>query len=200
MQTVIALLWLLGVLSCIGAFAGGVCLLVAGLTSRSGHDPHCPKCDYNLTGVAASVCPECGTAYLPVAAICGERRRRPTLLVAGTILCLLALVSGEAIRVAILNGRASRTPSTPSGSILYVKGLIHDLKDTFTRGQTLIVDPDGKHVDDRRMGMLGHFLVSRLPMQVERGVTNPTIRAEALRILSSVRGLLEAQVLPAWSK
>jgi hypothetical protein len=43
-------------------FAGA--LVVRGLFGkRIGEDPHCRRCNYNLTGLAAERCPECGTAF-----------------------------------------------------------------------------------------------------------------------------------------
>ena len=31
------------------------------LTRQADGMPHCPKCDYNLTGNVSGICPECGT-------------------------------------------------------------------------------------------------------------------------------------------
>ncbi len=72
--------------------AGGIWLLQRGyLPRRAGQTPHCPACNYILTGIQADRCPECGRALWLGNIVHGERRRKPGLAVAGIALIVLAL-------------------------------------------------------------------------------------------------------------
>jgi hypothetical protein len=70
----------------------GLALLVRGLIGkRIGSDPHCRKCKYNLTGLEADKCPECGIPATGRNIRRGLRRRRRVPLVVGSLLLLISL-------------------------------------------------------------------------------------------------------------
>jgi hypothetical protein len=73
------------------ALAAGVALLILGRGRRVGTEPHCRKCGYNLTGLTAERCPECGRAATGQNVVIGTRRRRWRLLAPGLVLLLLGL-------------------------------------------------------------------------------------------------------------
>jgi hypothetical protein len=56
---------------------------------RRGTMPHCPRCDYNLTGLTSERCPECGTTITPANLVYGEKVRQLWLKLAA-----LAVVVG----------------------------------------------------------------------------------------------------------
>jgi hypothetical protein len=69
----------------------GLLLLVRGLLGRRvGNEPRCRRCAYNLTGLEAENCPECGAAAAGRNVVTGRRRRRRPSLVVGTLLLLLS--------------------------------------------------------------------------------------------------------------
>ena len=77
----------------------GLVLLKTGLwPRRRGETPHCPACNYNLTGLTSEQCPECGTAVTASAIVFGERHRRPLRIMAGMTLLLIA--AGLTVRLA----------------------------------------------------------------------------------------------------
>ena len=77
--------WLAGIL-----LVAGLLLLKTGLwPRRRGETPHCPVCDYNLTGLTGERCPECGTAVAPSDFVFGERHRRPVRAIIGILLLLM---------------------------------------------------------------------------------------------------------------
>lgn len=70
----------------------GLLLLQAGWwPDRSGATPHCRRCDYNLTGIYNSICPECGTVLAGGNRELGDRHRRPYLGVLGLLLLVVGL-------------------------------------------------------------------------------------------------------------
>jgi hypothetical protein len=74
-----------------GVVLASLVLLVTGMwPRRRGEEPHCRKCDYNLTGLPSDRCPECGGMVTAKSPVHGERRRRPGLMVAGLALLLAA--------------------------------------------------------------------------------------------------------------
>jgi hypothetical protein len=84
----------------------GLMMLIGGLrVRRRGDTPHCRKCDYPLTGLAApEQCPECGAPLASSMAVArGDRYRRSrlawaglaVLLIAGTPLSLLVSTSAR---------------------------------------------------------------------------------------------------------
>jgi hypothetical protein len=58
---------------------------------RRGTTPHCRGCDYDLTGIDAARCPECGRELTQDSVVRGERHRRPRLTIVGIFLLLLGL-------------------------------------------------------------------------------------------------------------
>jgi hypothetical protein len=69
---------------------GGAALLVWGLRGRRvGQEPHCRKCGYDLTGLTADRCPECGRIAQGRNVVTGVRRRRRGAIVAGAVLLLV---------------------------------------------------------------------------------------------------------------
>lgn len=70
----------------------GIVLLKRGRSRRRGTDPHCVKCDYNLTGLQSGVCPECGTPLTERTVAIGERRGGP-LRAAGALLLVVGIIS-----------------------------------------------------------------------------------------------------------
>jgi hypothetical protein len=74
-----------------GVLLASLVLLVAGMwPRRRGEEPHCRKCDYNLTGLPSDRCPECGGTITAKSTVHGERRRRPGLMLVGVALLLAA--------------------------------------------------------------------------------------------------------------
>ena len=85
--------------------SGGLLLLIVGLWGkRVGTEPRCRKCRYNLTGLTANRCPECGTEIDAEAVRYGLRRRRWPALVFGSGLLLLSAAGVGAL----LYGRAQK--------------------------------------------------------------------------------------------
>lgn len=57
---------------------------------RTGNEPRCARCDYNLTGLPqdSKRCPECGRPFSEGQTVRGARRRRPLHITAGAVLML----------------------------------------------------------------------------------------------------------------
>jgi hypothetical protein len=73
-------------------FAGGIWLLKRGnWPKRVGQTPHCPGCNYILTGIQADRCPECGGPLRSTNIIYGERRRRPAVAGGAVLLLLISI-------------------------------------------------------------------------------------------------------------
>jgi hypothetical protein len=78
----------------------GLTLLVTGLLllrlglwpKRHGDTPFCAACGYNLTALISDRCPECGTITTPATTVHGERRRRPVVIILGTVFALFGAV------------------------------------------------------------------------------------------------------------
>ena len=87
-EAFVLLIPLIGVLfTAIGAF-----LLKRGRwPRRSGQTPHCPRCDYILSGDQQR-CPECGTVLHPDTVVRGERHLRKKLMWTGTALGFVGVV------------------------------------------------------------------------------------------------------------
>lgn len=76
----------------IGLFAmiGAVALWRGLYPKRIGSQPFCPQCEYELTGIVISTCPECGCDLQASGVVHGRRQRRPWLTVGGLVILLLA--------------------------------------------------------------------------------------------------------------
>ena len=88
----------------LGLGAVGLWLLRRGWwPKRQGQTPHCPRCDYILSGNTTGRCPECGGEFTPESIIYGERRRNGTRAAIGLVFLLpavglLILVSAIGLR------------------------------------------------------------------------------------------------------
>ncbi len=71
--------------------AAGVFIVAVGLRHRRrGTEPRCRKCEYELTGLSAARCPECGSDIsTPIGVVKGHRVRRRRLLILGIALLVL---------------------------------------------------------------------------------------------------------------
>src|SRR5689334_17406303 len=84
---------LLGILLLIVILCCGLFLLKTGLhPRRTGTIPHCPQCDYNLTGLSIERCPECGQLLTPDAIVFGTAHRSWRRIAAG-VFCLALLIA-----------------------------------------------------------------------------------------------------------
>lgn len=86
---------------------GLLTLLWAVFSRRVGSDPHCRRCEFNLSGTvgtpAGSTCPECGSQLdAPRALRTGRRPRRTVKLVVG-IACLLLGLGGGGVAATRVN-------------------------------------------------------------------------------------------------
>jgi hypothetical protein len=86
----------------------GLVLIKAGLRGkRVGSTPHCPQCDYDLTGLPGAHCPECGTDVLKKGPVFGERQRRWGFIGTGAIslvtASLLLIPTYQSLRLAFRN-------------------------------------------------------------------------------------------------
>lgn len=84
---------------------------------RANGEPHCRKCDYQLTGATASNCPECGLELTPKNIIAGSSRRvwpRP-LVVFG-----VAVVAGTALQVYFESVSEWLSPRLPAWHIAWL--------------------------------------------------------------------------------
>ena len=75
----------------IGILAMGLRLVRSGRQRRIGHDPRCPRCDYNLTASRLQQCPECGLDLVNVPLPRGRRARSPVTTIGGAGLLLSGL-------------------------------------------------------------------------------------------------------------
>ena len=70
----------------------GCFLFVYGLRGRwVGDEPHCRKCNYNLTGLPSQQCLECGTDVSGKNVVIGRRHRRWRALVPAPLLLLVSI-------------------------------------------------------------------------------------------------------------
>lgn len=83
----------------------GVALLYLGARGRRvGAEPRCRKCDYNLTGLAGQVCPECSTPLAPRSVIHGTRRPRWGVTALGGLFAVAAITTGFTVAYDQLQG------------------------------------------------------------------------------------------------
>ena len=73
------------------AVGGWVFLRIGRRGKRVGSEPHCPKCDYNLTGAPLPRCPECGFDFSESGPTIGRFKRRPVFLLIGVVGLMLAV-------------------------------------------------------------------------------------------------------------
>lgn len=64
---------------------GGAMFLRGWVGRRLNDAPHCRRCAYNLTGLAAARCPECGADLVDAPPLKGARVRRPLLMWVGVL-------------------------------------------------------------------------------------------------------------------
>lgn len=82
---------MLGLLTSLILLTLGCAVLVVAVRGvRRGTTPHCPECDYNLTGLTAGRCPECGLALDGTSPRFGEKRYRTHLACIGIVIVLMA--------------------------------------------------------------------------------------------------------------
>ena len=60
--------------------------------ARRGETPHCRRCDYNLTGIDSTNCPECGAELSPQGIVRGDAMRSAPKAWAGAAMILLAIL------------------------------------------------------------------------------------------------------------
>jgi hypothetical protein len=98
MMNSVPLYWLIALLL---AASAGLFLLISGIRARrTGTTPHCRRCTYILTGLAAARCPECGADVSdPTAIVVGTRVIRRGRL--GVAVALLGLVVCGVVTLAI---------------------------------------------------------------------------------------------------
>lgn len=82
------------VLGAVAIWAGG--MLALGIRGRRvGDDPHCRKCNYNLTGLTSERCPECAALVAGKSTVRGMRVRRRGMIVGGAAMLLITgIVTG----------------------------------------------------------------------------------------------------------
>jgi hypothetical protein len=99
----------------------GVLLLKRGRwPKRAGTAPHCPRCDYNLSGLEGKQCPECGLVLAGRKIVQGDRHRRPGLAWSGLTLILLGILMGVWLQM---------TSGKTLLEYLPTRLLIHNLRD-----------------------------------------------------------------------
>lgn len=184
-------------LVCLGVFGVGILLLVLGLRPRRrGTEPHCAACDYNLTGVASDVCPECGTERSPANVVHGERYRRPQLAVVGALLATIGLASSVPVLLTLMR---TPTPKSLARSRLIpdMKARITDLRGTFTAGQAECKYNDGSGRWDSRVPVLADYIQRVMPGIMTRRITDAATRTAVLAELAAASQLLQTKILPA---
>jgi hypothetical protein len=221
----IAIPWLLVwvLLSASLAF-GGLAVLLKGLYPKPiGMAPHCPKCGYNLTGVASEICPECGAARRETlcsrckrefgdsavevcphcggprvmdTAVCGEYRRSRRQIVAAAILILLGITSAGGVYRAM--PRARPAPASVSNYIRNAKMMLSDLRRTCAAGQARLPHAGGER--DNRMGIVAWIIQEKLPYIMPRRISNTAVLQAATTQLSAAIQLIETRLIPAYNQ
>lgn len=114
------MLWGLAALTILLAL-GAIALALRG--RRVGDAPHCRACDFELTGLDADRCPECGHDLTHKSTIArGSRRRRPVALTLGLA---LLIVGAGIVAFALSAGNASWNAYKPTTLLLYESRLLH---------------------------------------------------------------------------
>lgn len=194
----ISLLW---AVACLGTFAAGTVLLVRGLRYRyRGDEPHCANCNYNLTGVAVEVCPECGTQRTAETTIRGEPYRQWRLAMLGIVLMLGA---GVPIPFMLKSQPTTRRPASATVYIKEAKTLIADLKIDFRAGVAYRdwPPPDvhgGTGRPDSRVSMLDLLIHKKIPLSIQKCVSDQRLQNAAMTECVAANQLMMLQVWPAW--
>lgn len=84
--------------------AGAVLTLTALFGRRRGETPFCRKCRYNLTGIDADRCPECGWSIVGRGVVRGERPSRRARLVVGVSCLLISAAAITSFAIATARG------------------------------------------------------------------------------------------------
>lgn len=184
----------------LGALGAGILLLVLGLKRRfHGTDPHCAKCDYNLTGAASLVCPECGTARRPDTTVYGECRRRPWCIGIGASACLLGLVLLLPAGLSWWNTpKSAPIPGLAARYVSKTKRIISNLRSTFAVGKADI-DTTYDH-SEPFFYLVPGLLEGMIPASIQSGVKDTTVKSNALAKLSQIATFLDSQVIPAFKE
>lgn len=159
---------------------------------------YCRACDYNRTGTASGVCPECGRPVSPALVVRGERCRRPHLIAwgcaAGAIAVVLLVTSGAAIWQAL--GTPPRR--TVSAYVQDFQSYVARYRAAFAAG----VAPDSVHKPypghARVEGTLQVLCIERSRREIERQVTDYKVSAAAMAELQKAEALVTNQFVPAY--
>lgn len=178
-------------LLCLAGVCAGLLLLLKGLSYRyRGDEPHCARCDYNLTGVASEICPECGTERTPGTVVHGERYRRRWLVALGILLVLGSSVPG-------LFWFRPRTPgprpSTASNSVRNAKYLITYLKTTFQAGAVGVPASDPPRID-----ILSLLVQDKIKFLIYKHAASQAMATAAQMEQQAAEQLLMSTIVPAY--
>lgn len=196
-------IWLVlwGIVPLMG-FGLGLPLLVMGLRSRfRGTAPHCAKCNYNLTGRAYGICPECGTELTSVNVVTGKRYRRPRLIVIGSVLLIMGPLSWVVVVIASFVSTPTRMPARPvSADVRKAKWVIAELNSmvqaSTTSGASHMREA-GLFPKDKDMQLLALQIQSKIPALLVKRLRDPGILAAAQAELAAANELFQAKILPA---
>lgn len=101
----------------LAAFMGCIMLRRGWQGFRAGDDPHCGRCDYNLTGIDSENCPECGTELSDGTVVLGVRRRRRGMVSGGAALTTIGLL-GASLGLLSATGRVDWHRHMPMGILV----------------------------------------------------------------------------------
>lgn len=178
----------------VAIIAGGIVLLVKGLRHRTATgEQHCRKCDYNLTGSTSPICPECGTERTAKNVVYGEKRRRPGLLIAGSVLCLVGVLA--CLHVVRVELRGQVPQFTITGRIQFMKSITAGCRSRYQAGTVHIETPVSTgpgHIPEYLLAAICNSTVR----SVKRCVTNPNARIAALSELQALQQFMEEQFIP----
>jgi hypothetical protein len=215
----------------LGCLVGGAALAIAAWRSPPiGTDPHCPKCSYNLTGVASSVCPECGaprrqatcrrcghdfadsaafacpqcaTPRVMDTAVRGEPRRRSGILAAGIVLLVCGLTGGVTV-MAMARPTTAPVRGSVTNNLRNAKALIASLRQTCAAGQVVMPAASAAASQavqgDTRLAIVALLVQDKIPYVVSKRVTDPKVSGTALSQVKTAGQLIQSQMLPLFEK